>query len=57
VRLEKAIELINRFAECPKCGCDKIGADAGGIEIEGDLFRRFCGCGWEVGFRDKKSEN
>ena len=57
MKLLRAVELMEKYAVCPKCGSDRLGNGAGTLEIEGDLFRRTCTCGWKVEIRDLPDES
>lgn len=66
MNLDDAIKLIDKYAECPKCGCETVGNGTGTIEIdttkEEGYFKRTCHCGWSVTVReselnDKRRQN
>ena len=40
----KVVKLIERYANCPRCGHDKISV-TGGIEVTVGKFIRHCRCG------------
>lgn len=44
----KALELLQKYNECPKCGNDEIGNGEGTLEVDEDKFVRTCKCGWKV---------
>lgn len=44
----KSMQLIKKYAKCPKCGNDKLGNGQGGLIVEEDTLRRFCKCGWNI---------
>lgn len=44
----KSMELMEKYAECHKCGNDKLGNGQGGLIVEEDTLRRFCKCGWDI---------
>ncbi|MEH7116137.1 DUF3797 domain-containing protein [Neobacillus vireti] len=44
----KAVELLNKFNNCPKCGSEKVGDQEGSVEIHDDKFKRTCKCGWSI---------
>lgn len=44
----KSVQLIRKYAECPKCGNDKVGNGEGTLIIEDDTFTRTCKCGWSI---------
>lgn len=48
MQLTKALKLMEKYAVCPECGSDKLGGDAGTLQIDGNLCRRTCGCGWKI---------
>lgn len=49
MNLIEATELMKKYAECPDCGNKYVGNGQGGMQIEGETFRRWCKCGWSVG--------
>lgn len=48
-----SLELLNKYSNCKECGSDKVGNGEGTLEINDDVFKRTCKCGWEVEFRDE----
>ena len=44
----KAMELIKKFSKCPRCESRNISNGEGGIVVDGDIFRRFCKCGFDI---------
>jgi iron(III) transport system ATP-binding protein len=46
----KALELMQKYNNCPSCGSgsDKIGNGAGDLVIDGETFTRTCKCGFKV---------
>lgn len=44
----KSMELMEKYADCPKCGNEYIGNGQGGIVVEDDTFRRWCKCGFDI---------
>ena len=55
--LIESMELMQKYAKCPKCGCEAIGNGKGTIEIDTlnpkeGYFRRTCSCGWCVEIKD-----
>ena len=50
MNLVDVCELMRKYTECPKCGCDTIGAGTGTIDIDtrAGYFKRTCQCGWYV---------
>lgn len=48
MQVEIALELMKKYAACPRCGHDEIGEGAGSLEIHGNVFCRRCVCGWSV---------
>ncbi|WP_145413462.1 DUF3797 domain-containing protein [Paenibacillus xylanexedens] len=44
----KAIQLMNKYSKCKKCGNDKVGGDEGVLSVEDNIFIRSCKCGWEI---------
>lgn len=48
--IQRACELMERYAACPKCGCEEIGNGKGTVECDTSkgYFKRTCHCGWEV---------
>jgi hypothetical protein len=56
VNVVKACNLIEKYAKCPKCGCEVVGNGKGTLEIEKGRFKRTCSCGWSVVVEDGKCE-
>lgn len=48
MNVNDSLELINKYAACPKCGNDKIGNGEGTLIIENNVFERSCKCGWKI---------
>lgn len=50
MNLVDACNLMRRYAKCPKCGCETIGAGTGTCEVDtaAGYFKRTCQCGWYV---------
>jgi hypothetical protein len=46
--LKNVVELMEKHADCPKCGNDCVGPGAGSIQVYDNTFKRKCNCGWEV---------
>ena len=44
----KAVELMRKYNKCPECGNEYVGNGEGTLEIEEDLFKRTCKCGWSI---------
>lgn len=44
----KAVELLKKYNTCPDCGNEKVGDGEGSVEINEDVFKRKCKCGWMV---------
>ena len=49
-----SMELINRYADCPKCGNEHIGNGQGGLIVDDDIFKRWCKCGFEIIINEKE---
>lgn len=47
-------KLMEIYAVCPKCGCDRIGGGKGTLECDTETgyFKRTCKCGWYVEIRE-----
>lgn len=43
-----AIKLMQKYADCPNCGNDKVGNGQGKLIIEDDTFTRECRCGFNI---------
>lgn len=43
-----SMELIKKYGKCEECGSDLIGNGEGTLEIEENIFKRTCKCGWSV---------
>lgn len=48
MKLRKAMELIEKYSDCPNCGNDMIGKGAGAMVIDHATFMRSCSCGFKV---------
>jgi hypothetical protein len=48
MKLTKAVELMEKYAKCQECGSEMIGDGAGTLEVNEDVFRRTCKCGWSI---------
>ncbi len=46
--LNKATDLINKYAKCPECNNGLVGNSEGKLVIEDNMFYRSCKCGFEV---------
>ena len=44
----RAVELLQLYAVCPDCGSDRLGEQAGSINITETEFIRTCECGFSV---------
>lgn len=44
----ESINLMRKYNQCTNCGNDKVGGGEGTVNIEGEVFRRSCKCGWSV---------
>lgn len=54
MKLTKALELMETYASCPKCGSSDISGGEGRLTIRYGTFYRSCKCGWEVKIEDVK---
>lgn len=45
-----ACSLMEKYAKCPKCGCEVVGNGKGTVDVdtENGFFKRTCSCGWSV---------
>mgnify|MGYP003292575402 CR=1 FL=1 len=52
--LLESIDLMQRYAKCPKCGCEVVGNGKGAVkcDTEKGYFKRTCSCGWCVEVTD-----
>ncbi|MGQ3740877.1 DUF3797 domain-containing protein [Bacillus sp. Fil] len=50
----KTLELMNEYGKCKQCGNEMIGE--GVLEIDADVFKRTCKCGWSVEVNEGSSE-
>lgn len=41
------MSLMQKYAECPNCGNEKIGNGFGALIIEEEMLYRSCECGYE----------
>jgi predicted nucleic-acid-binding Zn-ribbon protein len=48
MKLTRAIELMEKYAECPQCGNGYVGDGEGSLEVTGNVFKRMCKCGWKI---------
>ena len=50
MNLVDACDLMQKYAKCPKCGCDTVGAGTGTLECDtaAGYFKRTCQCGWGI---------
>ncbi|EEM10541.1 DUF3797 domain-containing protein [Bacillus pseudomycoides] len=48
VNVVSTLKLTRKYAECPECGNDKVGNGEGALEINDDIFKRTCKCGWNI---------
>lgn len=48
MNINDSLELMEKYAECPKCGNDKLGNGEGTLNIEDIVFERTCKCGYLV---------
>lgn len=42
------LELMTKYATCPKCGSDKIGLGFGKLEVTEKELIRTCSCGFAI---------
>lgn len=42
------LELMKKYSTCEQCGSDKLGDGEGTLEIDDNVFKRTCKCGWGV---------
>lgn len=50
----KVVKLIDKYGTCPECGNKYIGNGSGELEVDEQVFRRSCKCGWEVKVEEAK---
>lgn len=50
MNMTEVYKLIEKYAQCPKCGCNVIGNGKGTLEVDTEkgYFKRTCSCGWVV---------
>ena len=50
MNLVDACELMEKYAKCPKCGCETVGAGTGTLECDttAGYFKRTRHCGWSI---------
>jgi len=48
MNINRADELLEKYAVCQECGSDRIGGGAGSIYVDDMSFSRICKCGWSV---------
>ncbi|MDR3826275.1 DUF3797 domain-containing protein [Enterococcus sp.] len=54
--LNKSMELMKKYGNCPECGNRFIGNGQGGLVVEKYTFERWCKCGWKVIVDVRKDE-
>jgi iron(III) transport system ATP-binding protein len=54
MKMKRSIELTEKYAVCPECGCDRIGNGKGKLIVDDETFMRSCACGWSVTVDDRK---
>ena len=54
----EACKLMEKYAQCPECGCAVVGNGKGRLEVDTSKgqFLRTCSCGWGVFIEDGKGE-
>lgn len=54
MNVSDVIELMRKYTQCPKCGCDTVGGGTGTIEFDtsAGYFKRTCQCGWSVEIKE-----
>ena len=57
--LMDSIELMEKYAKCPKCGCEVVGNGNGTLECDTEkgYFKRTCRCGWYIEIKEDKDFN
>ena len=54
--ISNVLELMEKYAKCPKCGCETIGNGTGTFEVDTTqgkgYFKRTCHCGWSVEIKE-----
>lgn len=48
MNLRKSLALMEKYAECPQCHNNTIGAGEGVLIVEDETFFRSCKCGWSI---------
>lgn len=43
-----SLKLLDQYGKCPDCGNEKLGDGEGSLSIDGNKFKRYCKCGFEV---------
>ncbi|WEG14125.1 DUF3797 domain-containing protein [Pullulanibacillus sp. KACC 23026] len=51
--LRKALELMEKYSNCPDCGSDRLGNGKGTLNIDEDGFIRTCNCGFSIKINSK----
>ena len=54
MNVREVCELIEKYAKCPKCGCEVVGNGKGTLEVDKGIFKRTCHCGWSVTIDKRK---
>lgn len=54
MNVREACKLIEKYAKCPKCGCEVIGNGKGTLEVYKGIFKRTCHCGWSITIDKRK---
>ena len=52
-----SIELMDKYAKCPVCGCETVGNGTGTLEVDtaAGYFKRTCRCGWCVEIKEAEA--
>lgn len=50
-----SMELMKKYAKCPKCGNEAIGSGNGTFECDTEkgYFKRVCRCGWRIEIKEE----
>lgn len=56
MKFKQVNKLLNKYAVCPKCGCDTLGNGDGTLVVEDTTFERTCKCGFSVKVNEEEEE-
>lgn len=48
MNIHDSLLLMKKYAKCQNCGNELVGDGEGTLEINGNIFKRSCKCGWSI---------